>query len=126
MYEEALPSQMVLTALFTARPETRTELHQTLTSLREGILGQPGCLACLVGLDLGGEPRFHLHLAWRRRQDLDAFLASEVFRILAGALKVLTVAAEFWIASAAAAFLPAEAAASLLPPCASTISQGQP
>ena len=100
--------QMVLTALLTAKPEKRGELHQTLFSLLGGIQGQPGCLECLAGQDLGGEPRFHLHLVWRDRACLEAFMAAEVFRILLGALQVLAIATEFRIVAAEDAFSPAE------------------
>jgi len=91
---------MVLTALLTAKPEKRGELHQTLFSLLGGIQGQPGCLECLAGQDLQGEPRFHLHLVWKDRACLEAFMAAEVFRILLGALQVLATSTEFRIVAA--------------------------
>lgn len=100
--------QMVLTALLTAKSEKQGELHQTLFSLLGGIQGQPGCLECLAGQDLKGEPRFHLHLVWKDRACLEAFMAAEVFRILLGALQVLAVATEFRIVAAEDAFSPAE------------------
>ncbi len=99
---------MVLTALLTAKPEKRGELHQTLFSLLGGIQGQPGCLECLAGQDLAGEPRFHLHLIWKDRASLEAFMAAEVFRILLGALQVLATSTEFRIVAAEDTFTPAE------------------
>ncbi|HJV88699.1 MAG TPA: antibiotic biosynthesis monooxygenase family protein [Holophagaceae bacterium] len=83
---------MVLTALLTAKPGKREELHQALASLREGIQDQPGCLACIVGQDQGTAPRFHLHLIWEGGEALDRFMGTEVFQILQGALAVLAVA----------------------------------
>lgn len=107
--KDASPSgQMVLTALLTAKPDKRGELHQTLFSLLGAIQGQPGCLECMAGQDLGGEPRFHLHLVWRDRQALESFMVAEVFRILLGALQVLAASTEFRIVASDDAFSPVE------------------
>ncbi|HJV22324.1 MAG TPA: antibiotic biosynthesis monooxygenase family protein [Holophagaceae bacterium] len=97
---------MVLTALLVAKPGKREELHQALASLREGIQVQPGCLACIVGQDVGHAPRFHLHLVWEDGLALDAFMATEEFRILQGALAVLAVPTGFHIFPVEASFAP--------------------
>jgi quinol monooxygenase YgiN len=98
--------QMFMTALLRAKPEKREELQQLLCSLVDGIQKQPGCLDCLVSQDLEGERRFHLHLVWRDRSSLDAFLHAEVFSILHGALKVLAEPTEFLAVAAEDAFPP--------------------
>lgn len=100
--------QMPLIALLAAKPEKRGELHQMLFSLLGGIQSQVGCLECMAGQDLGGEPRFHLHLVWKDREGLEAFMVSEVFRILLGALQVLATSTEFRIIALDDAFSPAE------------------
>jgi quinol monooxygenase YgiN len=92
--------QMFMTALLSARPDKRQELHEALLPRLDGIQRQPGCLDCLASQDLEGGSRFHLHLVWRDRSALAAFLAADVFHILAGALNVLAAPMEFQIVAA--------------------------
>lgn len=108
MKDAVQTGQMLMTALLYAKPDKRGELHQTLCSLLDGIQRQPGCLDCLASQDLEGERRFHLHLVWRDRLALEAFMQAEVFRILLGALNVLAAPTEFQIVAAVDAFSPDE------------------
>jgi len=100
-----------MTALLYAKPDKGEELHQTLCSLVDGIQRQPGCLDCLATQDLEGDRRFHLHLVWRDRSSLEAFLRAEVFSILHGALNVLVAPTEFQIVAAEDAFSAGELSA---------------
>jgi quinol monooxygenase YgiN len=90
---------LVMTATLTARSEKRGELNQTLSSLLDGIRKQEGCRECLVSQALAEEPRFHLRLAWSDRASLTAFLNSEVFSILVGAMNVLAEPVDFQVVS---------------------------
>lgn len=96
--------QMVMTTLLTAQPGKREELHQTLCSLQEGILGQPGNVDCMVGKDVGHSPRFHLHIVWEDHAAMVSFTAAEPFRVLLGALNVLAVPTEFLVFAADGTF----------------------
>jgi quinol monooxygenase YgiN len=97
---------VVMTALLSAKPDKREELHQALCSLVEGIQKQSGCLDCMVGQDLVGEPRFHLYLVWKDRRALESFVTTDLFRILLGAMNVLAAPTEFRISAAEDTFSP--------------------
>ena len=84
------PGQRLMTALLTARPEKQDELSNTLRFLADGLRERNGCLESLVARDLTGEARFILHLLWRDAQALDAYLASDDYRVLQGASSILT------------------------------------
>ena len=100
MIDTARSGQTVMSALLQPRPEKRAELQQTLRSLLEVIRAEPGCIECLVGEELEEGVRFYLHLVWRDTEALESFTASEVLRILLGALNVLANATEFRIVAA--------------------------
>ena len=87
--------QMVMTATLTTKQEKKEELFQTLGSLFEGIRTQPGCRECMASQDVVGEPRFHIQIGWKDSLALETFLATDVFRILMGAMNVLAEPAEF-------------------------------
>jgi len=108
MKDRPRTGQMFMTALLSAKADKRQELRQTLNSLLEGIQRQPGCLDCMASQDLEGEGRFHLHLVWRDRLAMEAFMAADVFHILLGALNVLAAPMEFQIVAAADAFSPGD------------------
>jgi len=100
MHPASPTDPMVLKAFLTAKSDKHGELHQTLFSLLGGIQGEPGCLECRAGQELGEEPHLHLSIVWKDRQALETFMGAEVFRILLGALQVLAVSTEFRIAAA--------------------------
>ncbi|MBK8791767.1 MAG: antibiotic biosynthesis monooxygenase [Holophaga sp.] len=106
----ARTGQMFMTALLAAKQDKRQELQQALVSILDGIQRQPGCLDCLASQDLEGESRFHLHLVWRDRAALEAFMAGEVYHILLGALNILAAPMEFQIVAAVDAISPMELA----------------
>ncbi|HJW71361.1 MAG TPA: antibiotic biosynthesis monooxygenase family protein [Geothrix sp.] len=81
--------EKILTALMTAKPEKRDELIQTLRLLLDEARHQAGCLDCMVGQDLGNEPRFILYLVWKDLAALETYMGSESFRILLGASSTL-------------------------------------
>ena len=85
----------VMTALLTALPEKQEEFSQVLLGLRGQISAQAGCMDCVVGQDVGGPHRFLLFTVWRDLRSLEAHLASEQFRILRGAMNILSAPAEF-------------------------------
>jgi len=85
----------VLSAVLASRPDKQDELRQTLEALRAQFAGTAGCLECVVGRDVSGDPRFILFMVWRDARSLDGFLASDDFRILRGAMGVLSAPGEF-------------------------------
>lgn len=86
---------MVMTAVLRAQPEKREELSQTLQSLVARINDQPGCLECLAGQDLGGDSQFFLYLVWENLGCMEAYMASEGFRVLLGASSTLAAPTNF-------------------------------
>ena len=85
----------VLSAILVSRPEKQDELRQTLEALRTQIVGSDGCLECVVSRDVSGGPRFILFMVWKDARTLDGFLSSDDFRILRGAMGVLSAPGEF-------------------------------
>lgn len=80
---------MMMTALLTANPEKREELSQTLDVLVGKIRDHSGCIEGMVGQDLGNPAQFLLYLVWEQLAAMEAFLASEDFRVLLGASSIL-------------------------------------
>ena len=85
----------VVTSLLTPAPEKREEFLQTLRSLRVEIEREPDCLVCVVCRDIDGGDHFVLISEWRDQAALNAHMASEHFRVLAGASRLLGASAEF-------------------------------
>jgi quinol monooxygenase YgiN len=85
----------VVTSLLTPSPENREEFIQTLRSLRAEIAREPGCVVCAVCRDIDGGDQFVFLSEWRDQPALMAHMASEHFRILSGASRLLGASAEF-------------------------------
>ncbi len=85
----------MVTSLLTPAPEKRGELLQTLRSLRVEIAREPGCLQCAVYADVEGGGQVLLVSEWMDQASLTEHLASEDFRILAGASRLLGASADF-------------------------------
>ena len=85
----------VVTSLLTPSPENREEFIQTLRSLRGEISRQPGCVVCALCRDIDGGDQFVFISEWRDQAALMAHMASEHFRILSGASRLLGASAEF-------------------------------
>lgn len=78
-----------ITALLSARPEAQVELLQTLSGLARELRSQSGCTACMVAQDVGGGPRFLLHISWVSQPAMHEGIRSEAYRVLLGALSTL-------------------------------------
>jgi quinol monooxygenase YgiN len=96
----------VMSALLTPIPEKQREFLQTLRSLREEFLRQPGCLDCAVGQAEGSTPSFFIFMVWKDQAHLEAHMESDPFRILLGAVSVLSAPATFRFIAADATFSP--------------------
>jgi quinol monooxygenase YgiN len=97
----AKPNGMkVMTALLTALPEKEEEFSQVLRGLRSEISLQAGCLECVIGKDMAGENKYVLFSVWRDGKSLDEHLCSEQFRILRGAMNILSAPGDFKLATA--------------------------
>jgi quinol monooxygenase YgiN len=70
-------------------PEKRKELFQTLTSLVASIKAQKGCKRCEFCVSAEDENEFCLLGEWDNREDLDTHLASDLFKVLLGAMSLL-------------------------------------
>jgi quinol monooxygenase YgiN len=88
-------SPKVVSSLLIPLPGKEQEFSQTLLSLQAEIKQEPGCLECVVGQDLSGDPRFVLFVVWKDLSSLEAHMESDNFRVLAGAIKVLSAPSEF-------------------------------
>ena len=88
-------STKVVTSLLAPAPEKREEFLQTLRSLRVEIEREPGCLVCLVCVDIDGGDNVVLISEWKDQAALVGHMASEHFRVLAGASRLLGASAEF-------------------------------
>jgi len=85
----------VVTSLLTPAPEKQEELLQTLRSLKVEIAREPGCVQCAVYRDVEGGGHVLLVSEWRDPASLREHLASEDFRVLAGASRLLGASADF-------------------------------
>ncbi len=85
----------VVTSLLTPAPEKRDEFLQTLRSLRVEIAREPGCRLCVVCADVDGGDHFVLMSEWQDQASLLAHMASDHFRVLSGASRLLGSSAEF-------------------------------
>ena len=85
----------VVTSLLTPAPEKREEFLQTLRSLRIEIEREPGCLVCLLCIDIDGGDHVVLISEWTDQAALVEHMASEHFQVLAGASRLLGASAEF-------------------------------
>src|SRR5437762_12739599 len=90
----------VMTALLTALPEKQEEFSQVLRGLRIEISAQPGCLDGVIGQDISGESKYLLLSIWRDGKALDDHLSSEQFRILRGAMDILSAPGGFQLVTA--------------------------
>jgi quinol monooxygenase YgiN len=95
MTPSARSAVKVVTSLLTPAPEKREEFLQTLRSLRVEIGREPGCLLCAVCSDIEGGDHFVFISEWRDQAALNAHMAPEHFRVLAGASRLLGASAEF-------------------------------
>lgn len=82
-------SALSLTALLKVREGAQAELVQTLRGLAQDLEQQPGCRQCLLSQDVGGGPRFLLHVAWGDPEAMARSMASEPYRVLMGAMSTL-------------------------------------
>ena len=89
-----------MTALLSALPEKQEEFSQVLRGLRIEISAQPGCLDCVVGQDISGDGKYLLLSVWRDGRSLDDHLASDQFRILRGAMDILSTRGDFQLVTA--------------------------
>ena len=85
----------VLSALLTSMPGKRGEFLQTLQGLKGEVLLQKGCLDCTVAEDTEIASRFLVFMVWKDLAHLEAYMASDAFRIMLGATRVLTMPAGF-------------------------------
>jgi quinol monooxygenase YgiN len=85
----------VVTSLLTPAPEKRDEFLQTLRFLQVEIRREPDCVDCIVCGDIDGGNHFVLVSEWRDQAALNRHMASEHFRVLAGASRLLGASAEF-------------------------------
>lgn len=90
------PDQEALMVRLMAKPEKFEELHQALEGLVPEISLQPGCLEAKLSWEAFGGSRFLLlYMGWRDAEAVFRHLASEEFRILLGAVRLLSVTVEF-------------------------------
>lgn len=72
-----------------AIPQKHGELEQTLLSMGEKIGKTKGCVEHRLYADLKGKDTFCVVDEWESREDFDAYLDSDLFRVLIGAAGVL-------------------------------------
>jgi quinol monooxygenase YgiN len=72
----------------------RKELVQTIHPLVKGIREESGCDGCHVYQDMNDENRLFFVEEWNSQGDLDAHLRSEHFRVLMGAINLLSESLE--------------------------------
>jgi quinol monooxygenase YgiN len=77
-----------------ARPEKCLELKQSLSALVDPIRKEKGCLNHDIFQNIENENDFSLIQMWQTREDLDAFLRSDLFAVLIGARYLLSRTAE--------------------------------
>lgn len=85
--------------IFTALPEKRKELMQTLLSMIETNGKEKGCISYGIFCDIHKATVFNLIEEWKSREDLNSYIRSERFSILLGTKSLLTKPMEIKIHS---------------------------
>jgi heme-degrading monooxygenase HmoA len=75
-------------------PEHQVEFFQTVRSLEQDMTGQKGFKRSAIHHDIDDRTAFSLVVEWETEDDLKQYLLAEKFKILLGALKVLSQEAE--------------------------------
>jgi quinol monooxygenase YgiN len=73
-----------------ARPEKCLELKQSLSALIEPVRKEKGCLGLNIFQDIENDNDFSLIQMWQTRDDLDAYLRSDLFTVLIGTRYLLS------------------------------------
>jgi len=82
---------IVNTTRITVPPEKRTEFLQTIGRLMEPIKRAKGCRTLDFYLDAADENSTLLVSEWETETDLNAYLKSNDFAVLSGAITVLSI-----------------------------------
>lgn len=91
---------MILTRIiFTALPEKRKELMQTLLSMLETKGKEKGCISYGIFSDIHKNTVFNLIEEWKTREDLNRYIRSENFSVLLGTKSLLAKPMEIKIHS---------------------------
>lgn len=88
---------VIVTIQMNVRPAKQKELLQTIAELTEAQQGVRGFLGMHVLTDADDSNKFTLVEEWDTSADVTAYMQSEYFQILRGALRVLTESAEIEI-----------------------------
>ncbi len=75
-------------------PEHQVEFFQTVRSLERDMTEQKGFRKSAIHHDINDKTAFSLVVEWETEDDLKRYLVAEKFKILLGALKVLSQEAE--------------------------------
>jgi len=79
-----------VTVILEIFPEKRKEFLQTVSALHEDMKREKGFTKSAVFQQVNNTNVFHLIEEWDTQDDLEMFTKSEAFRVLMGALKVLS------------------------------------
>lgn len=85
-----ISAMVIITAKMQVRPSKQKELLQTLDELRHVQLKEKGFIDARVRLNNGNEHALTLIEEWETRKDAEAYMQSEYFSVLRGAMKTLT------------------------------------
>jgi quinol monooxygenase YgiN len=80
---------ILMNILMKVLPEKRKELVQALSSLVELIRKEKGCKSCNFYCSPEDENELCLQGEWETKEDMDAHLHSDLFKVLLGAMSLL-------------------------------------
>jgi len=86
-------NMMTITITMEARPAKRRELLQTLHELTDDMRRERGFLDSRIRIHVEDQQALTLVEEWETQDDAHAYMQSRYFRVLKGALKVLTSSA---------------------------------
>jgi quinol monooxygenase YgiN len=69
-------------------PDRRAEILEVLRAIQGPVLAQPGCVACHIYEEQGGEQAIVLVERWESQSALEAHLRSEAYRRVLGAVEL--------------------------------------
>ena len=69
-------------------PDRRAEILEVLRAIQGPVLAQPGCVACHIYEEQGGEQSIVLVERWESQSALEAHLRSEAYRRVLGAVEL--------------------------------------
>jgi quinol monooxygenase YgiN len=86
---------ILITIRIKISPNQFKELRQTLDALKRRVGKEKGFIESFIYRDVENDDYFCLMQQWKTQEDLDAYIKSENYKILLGAIRLLAESQQF-------------------------------